>query len=168
MSLVIPTERLELRLQSPAEVLAYIESLPATVRTEVSPEWLARVRETSEGDPWSLGFQIFDQSSRGFVGSCAFKGPPDAEGMVEVAYGIDTAFRGRGFATEANAALVNFAFASGQVKVVRAHTKPNNGPSVAVLTKCGFQNLGEVVDPEDGLVWRWMRTSPVVIAAARS
>lgn len=161
MSLVIPTERLELRLQSPAEVLAYIESLPETVRAEVSPTWLARVRNTPDDDPWSLSFQIFDQGSQGFVGGCAFKGPPDAEGMVEVAYGIDSAFRGRGFATEANAALVNFAFASGQVKVVRAHTKPENGASVAVLTKCGFRNLGEVIDPEDGLVWRWARDSAV-------
>jgi [ribosomal protein S5]-alanine N-acetyltransferase len=24
-----------------------------------------------------------------------------------------------------------------------------------VLTKCRFERVGEVVDPEDGLVWRW-------------
>jgi RimJ/RimL family protein N-acetyltransferase len=24
-----------------------------------------------------------------------------------------------------------------------------------VLAKCGFQHIGEVIDPEDGLVWRW-------------
>jgi hypothetical protein len=26
-----------------------------------------------------------------------------------------------------------------------------------VLAKCGFKSLGEVVDPEDGLVGRWER-----------
>jgi hypothetical protein len=26
-----------------------------------------------------------------------------------------------------------------------------------VLAKSGFQQLGEVVDPDDGLVWRWER-----------
>jgi hypothetical protein len=24
-----------------------------------------------------------------------------------------------------------------------------------VLTKCGFQYVGEVIDPDDGLVWRF-------------
>ncbi len=24
-----------------------------------------------------------------------------------------------------------------------------------VLIKCGFRRIGEVIDPEDGLVWRW-------------
>ena len=27
--------------------------------------------------------------------------------------------------------------------------------STRVLTKCGFRHVGEVMDPEDGLVWRW-------------
>jgi RimJ/RimL family protein N-acetyltransferase len=74
-----------------------------------------------------------------------------------VAYGTDEAHRGRGFATEAAAALTEFAFASGRVKVVRAHTKPENGASGRVLAKCGFRLLGEVIEPEDGLVSRWER-----------
>jgi hypothetical protein len=40
--------------------------------------------------------------------------------------------------------------------VVRAHTKYPN--SERVLTKCGFERIGEVIDPEDGLVCRWERT----------
>ena len=27
--------------------------------------------------------------------------------------------------------------------------------STRVLTKCGFSRIGEVIDPDDGLVWRW-------------
>jgi RimJ/RimL family protein N-acetyltransferase len=27
--------------------------------------------------------------------------------------------------------------------------------SARVLAKCGFRRVGEVIDPEDGLVWRW-------------
>jgi hypothetical protein len=26
-----------------------------------------------------------------------------------------------------------------------------------VLRRCGFEQAGEVIDPEDGLVWRWQR-----------
>ena len=38
---------------------------------------------------------------------------------------------------------------------VRAHTLPQPSASTRVLTKCGFRHIGAVIDPEDGLVWRW-------------
>jgi RimJ/RimL family protein N-acetyltransferase len=154
---VIPTARLDLVLQTPDQVLAWVESLPAADRAEVSPDWLARVRATAAGDPWALSFTAVERASGSPVGTCAFKGPPDADGVVEVAYGTDPAHRGRGFASEAAGALVEFAFASGRVRLVRAHTKPDNGASKRVLAKCGFHRVGEVMDAEDGLVCRWDR-----------
>ncbi len=36
-----------------------------------------------------------------------------------------------------------------------AHTCPEPNASTRVLTKCGFRRVGEVMDPDDGLVWRW-------------
>lgn len=153
--LIIPTAHLDLVLQTPAEVLAWVESLPPADRAEVSPDWVARVRTATAGDPWSLSFTAVERPSGATVGGCAFKGPPDANGVVELAYGIDPPYRGRGYATEAAAALVKFAFASGRVKVVRAHAKPENEPSARVLRKCGFRLVGEVVEPDDGLVCRW-------------
>jgi ribosomal-protein-alanine N-acetyltransferase len=156
-TLVIPTPRLDLVLQTPDEVLAWVESLPPDARAEVSPAWVERVRSTTAGDPWSLSFTVKERDGQVSVGGCAFKGPPDADGMVELAYGIDEEYQGRGYATEAAAALADFAVADERVRIVRAHTKPENGASARVLEKCGFTNLGEVVDPEDGLVWRWER-----------
>jgi RimJ/RimL family protein N-acetyltransferase len=91
------------------------------------------------------------------VGGCAFKGPPDGDGVVELAYGIDETHRGRGYATEAAGALAEFAFASGLVRVVRAHTRGENDASARVLSKCGFTRVGDVIDPEDGQVVRWER-----------
>jgi [ribosomal protein S5]-alanine N-acetyltransferase len=154
---LIPTANLDLVLQTPEEVLAWVESMPPADRAEVSPEWIARVKKTETGDPWALSFKVIERSSRSNIGACAFKGPPDVEGVVEVAYGIDPAHQGRGFATEATDALVGFALASGKVRLVRAHTRPDNVASARVLAKCGFNRVGEVVDPEDGLVDRWER-----------
>lgn len=77
--------------------------------------------------------------------------------MVEIAYGVDAAHRGKGYATQAADALVAYAFGSGQVQTVRAHTRPESNASTRVLGKCGFKFVDEVVDPEDGLVWRWER-----------
>ena len=64
--------------------------------------------------------------------------------MVEIAYGIVPVFQGHGYATEAAQAAVAFAFGSGQVRHVRAHTFPTLNASTRVLAKCGFTRSGEV------------------------
>ncbi len=156
---VLLTERLQLILETPEEAVARIEALTPSDRAEVSPNWLARVRAASTADPWLLGFSIADRVNGAVLGGCGFKGSPDAEGVVEIAYGVDPVWQGRGFATEATRALIAFAFGSGLVRLVRAHTKPGNAASERVLAKCGFARIGAVHDPEDGLVWRWERTN---------
>lgn len=74
--------------------------------------------------------------------------------MVEIAFGIVPVFQGKGYATEATGGLVEFAFGEGRVCLARAYTLPTPNASTRVLAKCGFKHIGEVVDPEDGLVWR--------------
>jgi [ribosomal protein S5]-alanine N-acetyltransferase len=127
------------------------------VSGDVSPDWLSALRKASGPDPWRHGFFVVHRESGSAIGSAGFKGPPDAEGVVEIAYGIVPAYEGRGYATEAAGALVAFTLASGQVRVVRAHTLPEANASTHVLRKCGFHHVGDVVDPDDGLVWRWER-----------
>lgn len=170
---MIDTPHLRLIPYAPDQVLALIEQperfedlagFPAAqglrdgfVSGEVSPLWLAQLRTLQHADPWVLGFALLDRESDSVVGSAGFKGPPDADGMVEIAYGIVPAFQGRGLATEAAEALVAFARASGLVQRVRAHTLPTPNASTRVLTKCGFTYVANVIDPDDGPVWRWER-----------
>ena len=125
------------------------------VSGEVSPEYLARLQASTGADPWTHGFALVQESSRTVIGMGGFKGPPDAEGVVEIAYGVAPDYQGKGYATEAAQALVDYAFGSGRVRVVRAHTFAEANASTRVLARCGFQKIGEVMDPEDGLVWRW-------------
>jgi ribosomal-protein-alanine N-acetyltransferase len=153
--LILRTEHLDLVLETPAEVLARIDAMPAADRAEVSPDWLARVRAATAGDPWTLGFAVVDQASGAVVGSCGYKGPPGPDGAVEIAYGIDPDHQGCGYATEAARALVAYALGGGRAHLVRAHTRPGPNASTRVLTKCGFTFAGDVFDPEDGPVWRW-------------
>src|SRR3954451_25202512 len=100
-TVVLPTDRLQLILQTPEETLAFVEAMPPEDRAEGSPDWIARVRRTQAGDPWSLGFTVVERESKASIGGCAYNGSPDADGMVEVAYGIDESQRCRGYATEA-------------------------------------------------------------------
>ena len=154
---IIKTARLDLVLQQPAEILAHLAEMSPEDRAQVSPVWLARARAAVSADPWLHGFLIIEQLTGDAVGSCGFKGPPDAEGIVELAYGVNPDRQGLGYATESAKALADFAFDTGIVRGVCAHTLPTGVSSQRVLTKAGFKLAGEVVDPEDGLVLRWER-----------
>jgi RimJ/RimL family protein N-acetyltransferase len=152
----IETRRLRLVPKTLAEVRAQLEVMNADQRAEVSPEWLAQL-DAATVDRWTLGFAIVDRGTHAVVGTCGFKGPPGADGIVEIAYGVTPDQQGKGYATEAAEALVSYAFGEDQVRLVRAHTFASANASARVLTKCGFKAVGEVIDPEDGLVWRWER-----------
>ena len=172
--MIIDTARLRLQPYEPEHLLALLEGVPQfeeriglqaadglrdfIVSDEVSPAWLTRLRASREIDPWVHGFAVVHHDSHSVIGNASFMGPPNEEGVVEIAYGIVPGYQGHGYATEAAAALVAFAFDSGRVHLVRAHTLPTTNASTRVLAKCGFERVGEVVDPEDGLVWQWERT----------
>lgn len=126
----------------------------------VSPDWLAGLHASSDPDPWRHGFFLIHAGARTVIGTAGFKGPPDTAGVVEIAYGVAPSFEGQGYATEAAAALVAFAFDAPLVRLVRAHTLPEANASTRVLSKCGFQHTSTVVDPDDGPVWRWERSGP--------
>jgi RimJ/RimL family protein N-acetyltransferase len=169
----IATDTLHLRPLSPAELLALREGdeqfsaeshlKPADglramlVSDEVSPAWLERLRAAADRDPWQFGFVVLEKMTGVAVGMAGFKGPPDDQGIVEIAYGIAPAYGGRGYATEAAKGLVEFASRDDRVQRIRAHTIAERNASTSVLTKAGFELRGAVIDPEDGPVWRWER-----------
>jgi [ribosomal protein S5]-alanine N-acetyltransferase len=157
----IETKRLTLVLQSPDDVRAFLEGLQPEQRAEVSPAWLARLDSATAPDPWIHGFAIQHRATNATIGNVAFKGPPSPEGIVEIAYHIAPEHQCNGYATEAAGAATNFAFATGQVRTVRAHTRPEPNASGRVLTKCAYQFLGEAIEPDDGLVWRWEKSSEI-------
>ena len=101
------------------------------------------------------GYLAIDDTTNELVGSCAFKSPPNAEGVTEIAYFTYPGFEGRGYATLMAARLVELAKHSLQVQRVIAHTLPERNASTCVLEKVGMHFIGDVIDPDDGRVWRW-------------
>lgn len=81
--------------------------------------------------------------ARRVLGSVIFHGRPSAEGVVEVAYGIERHSQGLGVATEALTAQVQWALAQAGVRSVRATTPPWHAGSRRVLEKCGFAHTGD-------------------------
>jgi len=157
------TESLKLVAPTLDEVRAQFEGMDADQKAALPPGWLARVEATTDADAvWTLGFTLVHRVTEAVVGQCAFKGPPSADKTVEIAYMVAPEHQGKGYATEAANALVAFAFSTGQVRVIRAHTLREQNASTRVLGKCGFRHVGDVIDPEDGLVWRWEKHNDAV------
>lgn len=71
------------------------------------------------------------------VGTVGLKGLPQ-DGKVEIGYSIVDDQQRRGFATEATAALVDWAFEHDDVDEVFAQTLPELEPSIGVLRKLAF------------------------------
>jgi ribosomal-protein-alanine N-acetyltransferase len=93
------------------------------------------------------------------AGLAGFKGFPDECGESEIGYGIDPAFQGKGYMTEAVRALIAWAFQEPACgSVVARGVKKWNIASQKVLTKSGmavYEETGE------GLNLRISRAAPV-------
>jgi RimJ/RimL family protein N-acetyltransferase len=116
-------------------------------------------RRSGSTPPW-LGYLGIEPPGNPLVGLCGFKGNPNAAGEVEIAYVTVSGLEGRGYATAMARALVEIALGAPFVRQVIAHTLPENNASGRVLQKVGLVKVGEVLDPEDGKVWRWESTVP--------
>lgn len=106
----------------------------------------------SGGDPQWGPHLVFDEDGT-LVGNGGWKGPP-VDGVAELGYSVAPARRGRGIATAMVMELLSRARVAGLTAAI-ANTRPERSPSTSVLTRCGFEKVGQLVDPEDGLVWRW-------------
>lgn len=87
------------------------------------------------------------------IGEAGFKGLPDGDGVVEIGYGVATSYRGRGFASEAVAALCTWAFRNKAVTRIRAECLATNVGSIGVLKRVGFR---ETDSTEHMLKWELM------------
>lgn len=91
---------------------------------------------------WLFWYLLTHDDPSELVGICGFKGRPDESGSVEIGYSILSDFQRRGFATEAVARLVVWAFSHHNVKEVCAETLPHLVQSIRVLQKNGFEFTG--------------------------
>jgi RimJ/RimL family protein N-acetyltransferase len=123
------------------------ESFPNPDLAEFLPVYAGRLA----ADPALLGFGPWvaaERERRIVVGGGGFVGRPGEDGTIELGYGVDEGFQGRGYATELAAELVRWGFAQPGVRRVVARCDPGNAPSVRVLEKLGMRRTGE----QDGLL----------------
>lgn len=136
----IQTERLRLVLQSTEEVLVWLRLWTRSRGQRSHPTGLRVSRPQGQQTPGPTASRWCTESaapSLGAVPTRDRRGQRDRRDCLRSGLGVP----GSGICDG--------------VRLVRAHTRPDGEASMRVLTKCGFEWIGEVVDPEDGLVCRW-------------
>ena len=112
------------------------------------PIQLERMEAQPDQRDWMA--RLIVSESDGAVGHCGFHGPPATIGRAEIGYTVFSQFRGRGYAKEAARGLVGWAFGQGE-REVYATVSPSNAPSLAVVRRLGFKQVGTQEDEVDGL-----------------
>ena len=97
--------------------------------------------EGCKGDPanrvWYAPWRMALKDGAENIGDLCFKGPAENH-SVEIGYGIQPEYEGKGYTTEAVQAMTQWAFGQKDVVFVEAETDPDNKASQRVLEKCGF------------------------------
>jgi RimJ/RimL family protein N-acetyltransferase len=109
---------------------------------EVAPGWPHD--DTGAGlsfvDHGGKALLVIDDDGR-IAGECGTKAPPDADGMVEIGYGLAAGSRGRGLGTAAVSALVERLTAEPGVRRIEAEVHTHNIASQRVIERAGLVRL---------------------------
>ncbi len=164
----IESERLRLLALTARQLQLWVENTPALedelgcryggepldgVFLDIVKGQVAKTEADEAHYPYHSFWWIIRKADRMVVGSADFKGVPNADGEVEIGYGLGQAHRHKGYMTEAVHAMCRWALAQPGVTRVIAETERDNPPSQNVLKRCGF-SLYEPGKPAAALWWR--------------
>jgi RimJ/RimL family protein N-acetyltransferase len=112
---------------------------------------LSQLRDHPERRAWPVYAIVRDGALVGHIG---YHGPPGvnarrAPDAIEVGYTVFPEHRRQGYATEAVRAVVEDARARGVARFI-ASVGPGNAPSLALVRRLGFVEVGRHWDDEDG------------------
>lgn len=139
-----------MKLESQRLILApmTVEELEQKLQKMTDPELHKAYSEMLDGcrsNPdaflWYTPWQISLKTDGTAIGDAVFKAAPQ-EGCVEIGYGIEEPYWGKGYMTEAAQTLIDWAFQQAGCCIVEAETEAHNLASQRVLQKLGFTPCG--------------------------
>jgi len=96
-----------------------------------------KMRDVDESQhAWFTYWLIVIKEDNVGAGMLGFKGHPNAEGSIEIGYGIDPAYQNKGYMSEAVQALIDWAFTHSFCKAITA-TEVDSPASKRLLEKLG-------------------------------
>jgi RimJ/RimL family protein N-acetyltransferase len=155
----LTTERLVLRPFVPGDIdeLAVVHAeesfwwypLRAAMTREETEQFLQRVLARYESDRFGLE-ALIDRASGTMIGWAGLAVPhflPEILPAVEVGWRLSGPYRGRGLATEAGGAAVEFGFTAGGLDRIVSIYEPENVASGRVMERLGFTHRLTTVGP---------------------
>lgn len=95
---------------------------------------------------------VFLLEGEAFAGCCGLRPFPSEDRAYELGVHLLPSYWGRGLATEAARAAIDYAFSSLEAQALFAGHHPENHGSKKVLKKIGFQSIGDHFYPPTGLL----------------
>jgi ribosomal-protein-alanine N-acetyltransferase len=129
---------------------SFLAAFSQVIRDQVLP----LMKEHADQMEWYTHWMIVEKEHNITVGGMGMNGPPDKDGQVMIGYFTDKKFEGRGYATEALKAFVEWIFHDPSAGSVIADTLAEGYASQKVLAKNGFLFEQET---EEGLRWKLSR-----------
>jgi len=167
MNLILETNRLLLReLQlSDAEAFFAMDSNPK-VHQYLWNKPVQKIEETIEiiefvrkqyVDNGIGRFVMISKETNEFIGWAGLKFNTEVvnnkSNFYDIGYRLDEKFWGKGFASEATLAWLQYAFETMNIKTLEAAAHTKNSASNRILQKIGMQMTEQYL--EDGIYWNW-------------
>ena len=92
-----------------------------------------------------------EKNSKEIIGSAGFQDFPNEDGMIEIGFGVVPEKQNQGFGKELLHGMWRMICKLPEVKILRYTVSPTNAPSVHIIKKLGFLEVGEQIDDEDGV-----------------
>lgn len=161
--LVIETPRLVVRSFSPIDAGAFMEFsrqpsvahwLPDMVVQDESEAagWIGWINRNLDATKPFVILAIEEKASHALLGFVGAGPKEELNNEIEVAYGIADPYQGKGFATEAAQALIEWVFANTALERLSAIVQPANWASTRVIDKLGFTYIDTRELPHEGEV----------------
>lgn len=162
------TDRLVLRRSWPedAETISAYRSDPEVhryqgwERTDADGirDEIAEMATRAPGDPggW-VQFSVVERDTDRLVGDVGMSPAEGEPSVMKIGYTMSPAVQGRGYATEAVVALVDYAFDTLGAETVRAFASAANLPSIRVAEKAGLRLVERFERTYEGETWQGVR-----------
>lgn len=105
---------------------------------------LPAVADKSKNYLFSTLWAVISKDLNQMVAAICFKGEPNHLGEIEIGYGTYDLFQGKGYMTQAVAAIIPWAARQSSVVSITAETEKSNQASIVVLVKNQFTRVNEM------------------------
>lgn len=100
--------------------------------------WITSTDKNRNHYEWFTNWEIILKDENVAIGGIGFSGLPDEEGKSMTGYGLDMRYFGKGIASEALQAMIEWAFQNNALKTIVADTPLQHKASHKVLLKNNF------------------------------